>query len=107
MGPLVALLAIIGACVLFAYLSFQPQYYPEKGKISIFNWMVLAVCALVCLTWVLMVKSYLAGGPSDKYWKPFAIGGALGFEIIFLGACFILRNFYVFKPPRRPGSGFF
>lgn len=107
MGPLVALLGIIGLCVLVVYLQFQPRYYPEKDKISVFNWMVLAVCALVCLTWIFMVKSNLEGGPSDKYWKPFAIGGALSFEIVFLGLCFVLRNFYVFKPPSRPGSGLF
>ena len=39
--------------------------------------------------------------------KRIAVSGALGIEIVFLAICFVLRNFFVFRPPRRPGSGFF
>ena len=107
MGVIVLLLAIIGFLVLFAYLKFPPPF-ANKKLVSTFDKMVMAVCAMMCLTWVFYMRGGLIHTSSEKLWQPLAVLGALGIEIIFLSLCFVLRNFWVFKPPRRPGQdGFF
>jgi len=107
MGAVVLLFGVIGFVVLFAYLKFPPQY-ANKKLVNTFDLMVMAVCAVFCLTWVLYLRGGLINGPEAKWWEPLAILGALGIEIVFLSVCFLLRNFWIFKPPRRPGQdGFF
>ena len=103
MGALVLVLGIIGFLVLFAYLKFPPAY-AKKNLVSAFNMMVMAVCALLCLTWILNIRTTMMGGVNDQWWEPIAIAGALAIESVFLLICFILRNFWVFKPPRHPGQ---
>lgn len=106
MGSVVLLLGIIGLGVLFAYLKFPPQY-ANKKFVGTFDMMVLGVCVVLCGTWVLYVRGGLSNTPEAKMWEPLAVLGALGIEIIFLGLCFVLRNFWIFRPPRRPGDNFF
>ena len=105
MGVIIVTLAVIGLLVLFCYLKFPPAYANEK-LVGTFDMMVLGVCALLCLAWVFNIHASWAEGANEKFWKPVALAGALAIEIVFLGLCFLLRNFWVFKPPRRPGSGF-
>ena len=107
MGPLVVFLAIIGFMVLYVYLKFPPPY-AKKRLVSVFNMMVLAVCALLCLVLALNIYGQYANTDQEDWGVPLAIAGALGVEIVFLVLCFIIRNFWIFKPPRRPGrDGFF
>lgn len=103
MGAIVVFLAIIGFLVFFAYLKFPPLYAKPK-LVSIYNQMVMAVCAFLCLMWFFSARADWMG---SKLWMPIAVGGAIAIEIVFLGICFLLRNFWIFKPPRRPGSGMF
>ncbi len=105
MGSIVIVLAIIGFLVLFAYLKFPPLYVDQK-LVRVFNNMVMAVCAVLCLAWFLHIRTDWMGTVNDKWWLPVALIGALAIEIVFLGVFFLLRNFWIFKPPRRPGSGF-
>jgi hypothetical protein len=106
MGAVVVLLGIIGFMVLWAYLKFPPPY-AKKKLVSVFDMMVLGVCAFICLMWILNVRGEYADTDTE-WWQALAVLGALGIEIVFLGLCFLLRNFWVFRPPRRPGKdGFF
>lgn len=106
MGSVIVALAVIGFLVLFSYLKFDPPY-AEKKLVDVFNMMVLSVCGVLCFIWFLKVRIDWMGTENEKLWQPVAIAGALGIEIVFLGVCFLLRNFWVFRPPRRPGSGGF
>ena len=107
MGAVVLLMGIIGFFVLFSYLKFPPPY-AKKKFVGAFDTMVMTVCTVMCLSWVFYLRGGLVNTPEEKLWQPLAILGALGIEIVFLGLCFLLRNFWVFKPPRRPGQdGFF
>jgi hypothetical protein len=107
MGAVVVLLAIIGFLILFTYLKFPPPY-AKKKLVGTYDAMVLAVCALLCAVWIFYIRGELVNTSSEDWWEPLAVLGALGIEICFLGLCFLLRNFWVFKPPRRPGQdGFF
>ena len=106
MGSVVVVLSIIGLIVLFAYLKFPPRYYANKKLVRVYDLMVMGVCALLILTWVLNLRAEWMDTVNEKWWEPMAIIGALGIEIILLGLFFILRNFWIFKPPRRPGGGF-
>ncbi len=103
MGAVVVMLGIIGLGVLMAYLKFPPAY-AKPTLVSTFNKMVMAVCALFCLLAVLNVRGAFVGGENEKLWIPVAIAAALGVEIVVLAVCFVIRNFYVFRPPRRPGG---
>jgi len=103
MGAVIVVLAIIGLLVLFVYLKFPPAYANQK-LVSVYNKMVLAVCAILSLVWFLSIRANWMGTDDEKWWLPVAILGALAIEIGFLGICLLLRNFWVFKPPRRPGS---
>jgi hypothetical protein len=103
MGVVIVVLAIIGLLVMFAYLKFPPPYANPK-LVNVFDMMVLGVCAFLCLIWALNIRTTWMGTINDRWWQPVAIAGALGIEIAFLGICFLLRNFWVFKPPRRPGG---
>ncbi|MCK4945010.1 MAG: hypothetical protein KAI61_04850 [Alphaproteobacteria bacterium] len=102
MASIVFGLAVIGFLVLFAYLKIPPSYADQK-LVSVYNTMVLAVCFVFCLVFFLYIRVNLMGSINDKWWKPVAIAGSLSIEIVFLGVCFVLRNFWIFKPPRRPG----
>ncbi len=106
MGAVVVVLAIIGALVLFAYLQFPPPYVSQK-LIKVFDRMVMGVCAGLCLVWFWSIYTDWAGCPNDKWWVAVAVTGVLLIEIVVLGVCFLLRNFWIFKPPRRPGGGSF
>jgi hypothetical protein len=107
MGAVVLLLAIIGFLVLLAYLKFPPSY-ANKKLVSTFDKMVLAVCTLMCVSWIFYMRGGLINTAEESLWEPLGVLGALGIEIVFLSICFVLRNFWVFKPPRRPGrDGFF
>ena len=102
MASIVLGLAVIGLLVLFAYLKLPPRY-ADKKLVNTYNMMVLVVCFGICLLLFLNIRADWMGSIHDKWWKPVAIIGTISFEIIFLGICFLLRNFWVFKPPRRPG----
>lgn len=104
MGIIIIVLAILAILTLVAYLKFPPPHSNPK-LVGTFDMMVMGVCALLCLVWVLHIKSDWAGTPDEKWWVFAAIAGAVGIEMGFLLLCFLLRNFYVFKPPRRPGGG--
>lgn len=106
MGAVIIVLAIIGLAVLFCYLKFPPPF-AKPHLLGAFNKMVIAVCAFLCLIWFLYARGTWAGTAADQWWLPIGLAGALAIEICFLGLCFLLRNFWLFKPPRRPGSGMF
>lgn len=102
LGPLIAFLALIGLTVLWCFFNFPPKYANEK-QLSAFNWMVIGVCAMICLAWVAQVGAILQGSVDEEWIKPLAIAGALGIEVVFLGIALLVRNFWIFKPPSRPG----
>jgi hypothetical protein len=103
MGAIVVVLAIIGALVLFAYLKFPPAY-ADKKLVKVFDRMVMGVCGMLCLVWFINIRTTWMGTINDNWWQPIAIAGALGIEAVVLGICFLLRNFWIFKPPSRPGG---
>ena len=105
MGAIVFVAAIIGIAVLFVFLQFPPPY-ADKKTVRAFNTMVLVVCAMLSLVWILRIRTSLPGTEAEKFIKIASLGGAFGIESVFLTVCFILRNFWVFKPKRRSGDWF-
>ncbi len=102
MEPIIAVLAIFAALVLYAFFNFQPSYGDRKA-VGVFNKTVLAVCAMLCLAWFFGVRLEWKDTPEDEWWLSIAIAGALAIEIVLLGLCLVLRNFWIFRLPRRPG----
>ena len=105
MGALIVFFIIIGFLLLFAYLKFPPPY-AQKKALRVYDATVVGVCAFLCLIWVLHVRGILLGTSNDIWWTSLATVGAVGIELVFLGLCFVMRNFWIFKPPSRLGSGF-
>lgn len=105
MGAVVIVMAIIGFLVLFAYLKFPPPY-ADKKLVSTYNAMTMAVCGVLCIAWFFNIRTNWMDTVNDKWWLPVALIGALCIETVFLGVFFLIRNFWLFKPPRRPGGGF-
>lgn len=103
MGPLVALLICIGVFVAWAFFSFQPEW-ANKRALSIFNWSVLAACLMVSAAAAFNVKVIFGPAAYEKWRMPLIAIAGLGVEITFLTVMFLLRNFWIFKPPRRPGG---
>ena len=107
MGALILVLCFIGAAVAWAFFAWPPDWANEK-QVSVFNWSVFDACAMICLAWVFNMSVLFDADYIEKFRWPFAIIGALGIEIVFLGVMFLVRNFWVFKPPRQGGrSGWF
>jgi amino acid transporter len=104
MGALIVLTIIIGFFILLGYLNFPPAY-ANKKLVRAFDMMAVLVCAFICLMYVLKVHVLMADTRDDMWWEPKAAVGAVGIEAVFLGLCFLFRNFWVFKPPSRPGGG--
>ena len=104
MGSLIGLLLFIGAAVAWAFFAFQPEWANKKA-LSVFNWSVLGAGAMIALALVLNIKVFLGMISADtaaKFKVTFEIIGALGVETIWLALMFLIRNFWLFKPPRRP-----
>lgn len=102
MGPLLALLGLIGGMILWAFFNFPPSY-PNKKTISIFNWTCVAACSFFCLAWILNINMIFSSPSIEKYRPFFLWGGALAIESVFFFVFFLLRNFWIFKA-RNPGG---
>lgn len=103
MGTIIFVLGFIGLAVLWAFFAWPPEWANEK-QVRVFNWSVVAACAMICMAWMLNISVIFDGEYIEKFRWPFAILSALGIEIVFLGIMFLLRNFWVFKPPRPGGK---
>ncbi|MDP2205085.1 MAG: hypothetical protein Q8K65_02140 [Alphaproteobacteria bacterium] len=104
-GAFIFLLAIIGLGVLWAFFSFQPQYVNQQ-QLKAFNWTIVSMCAIFCIGLVGYIWSDLSPeGRRDFFW-PVALGGCIAAEIAFFTIGLLLRNFWIFAPPRRGRSIF-
>jgi hypothetical protein len=103
MGAIIGVLATIGFLVALCYLKFPPPY-ADKNLVHKFDMMVLSVCGFLCFMWTLSVALDWRGTSESSWWIPLSIIGSLGIESVFLGLLFVVRNYWVFKPPRRPGG---
>jgi len=101
MAALIFIMIVIGFLILFAYLKILPAYASKK-LVSTFNKMTIAVVFLLSILFYFNAELNLP--LSEDLRKLVAVAGAIGVEIGLLIICFILRNFWIFKPPRRPGG---
>ncbi len=105
MANIAILVAIIlGIIVLFSFVTFKPKYADEY-KVSVFNKMVITVVMLLCTIVFFQGRQSLPFSPGMK--TVVAIFVSLGLELFLFGMFFFIRNFWIFKPPKRPGSGLF
>lgn len=105
MTLLYILLAMLGAVVLWAFFNFPPDY-AQKNQVSVFNWTCMGLLAMFSLVYLLNVQAYVTVPTVAKYKGLFMAGGLFCIEMVLLPVCFIVRNFFIFRP-RRPGGGYF
>lgn len=103
MGPIIVFLILTTAIAIFSYFKWPPEYFKDKKAINVYNWSVMALTAMISLAWIFKTKATHAGTINDYWWKPIAFGGALGIISLILGIAFILRNFWIFRPPNNRG----
>lgn len=98
-GPIIILLAIIGAAIATCFFIYPPKF-ANKKQISVYNWTVIFILVMICLPFCFYVDSLLP--PQRKeYLRDFTIIGCLGIEIVWISIAFLARNFWVFKGKRH------
>lgn len=105
-GTFIFLLGIVGLAVLWCFFSFQPRYVNER-LLKAFNWTVVGMCVMFCLGLCAYIYSDMSPESRGEYFFLFALGGCLGVEIVFFSVGLLLRNFWIFAPPRRRGHSLF
>lgn len=107
MGPLIALLLVSGLLVVWVFFRFQPEL-ARKEQVSVFNWMIIGVCFMLCAVWAIGVRAQLMGSVDEHWIKSLVPAGALAIINFFFGVGFVLRNFWIFKQKKGPWqSGLF
>lgn len=92
---------LVGIAVAIAFLQMPPKY-ADKQTLSAFNNVVLGVVLLVCL--VLYIHGRQNFPFSDELRNAMALIISVGVEIVLLLVLFLLRNFWIFRVRRGPGS---
>lgn len=105
-GAFVFLLGILGFLALWAFFSFQPKFVNER-QLKVFNWTVVAMCAMFCLGLTAFIYVELSPETRGDFFVPIAVAACLAAEIVFFTIGLLLRNFWIFSAPRRPGRGLF
>lgn len=97
------LLFIIAVMAMVAYLQFPPQY-ADKRLVSVFNKFSAGLTAVMFILFYLNGRLNLPF--SEDLRELMSLIFAVMLELFMLAVFFIIRNFWMFKPPRRPGGGF-
>ncbi len=100
MGPIILFLILMAGFCTLVFFKWPPEYYKEKKVISVYNWSVMGLSAMVCGAWIF--KTYALYN-TDPRWKLIASGGALGLLCVILLVAFLARNFWIFRAPRQGG----
>ncbi len=109
LSPLIALLFMTGALVMFIFFRFPPEL-ARKSQVSVFNWMIIGVCTMLCMVWSLSVRQQLIGTSEQDWIRQWASLGVLAIINVFFSVGFVLRNFWIFKGPKtnwKQGGGLF
>lgn len=101
MGVIVVTVGLFAVAALVAFFFFKPEYNNQK-VINTFNACWLFVTALLAIGFVFYINNLMAGTIHDKLWKPVAMAGSLAITFVLLTLGLLLRNFWLFKPPKRP-----
>lgn len=102
-GFILIVALIAGIMALFFFLEFSPKY-ANKHQVSVFNKMVLVVVIVFCV--IAFVQGQQNLPFSSLITTMVAAFLSLVTEVVLLLLFFLLRNFWIFKPPKRPGDMF-
>lgn len=97
MGPTIMMMLIFAGVAVYCFFKFVP-YHDKPEQVNAFNWMVIAVNAMLATSWYFAITFDLMGKSAQKYTPLLAIGGACVITVVFLLIFFLVRNFWVFKP---------
>ena len=100
MGPVILVLILFAIASFFVFFKFPPPGAQER-QLKAYNGMVVGVCALVCITWYMSVRTDFSGPLDQKNIPLVGIGGSAAFATVYMLVFFAVRNFWMFKGPRR------
>lgn len=99
MAPLVLLLTMLNAFIIWVYIKFQPKG-AHAQTLRIVNWLFPALAAVIGVLSVVRIYTEYTD-PLDAPLVPqLAASWSLGLVLIVMTAGFIVRNFIVFRTPR-------
>ncbi len=94
----VGIILIMAGLAALAYLSFNPPY-AEKKALTAFNRATMGVVIILTVLFYLNGKIYLP--LSDSLREMMSLIFAFLVELFLLVILFVVRNFWLFKAPRR------
>ncbi|MCP4354408.1 MAG: hypothetical protein GY793_02005 [Proteobacteria bacterium] len=92
---------IAGIMAVFFFVEFSPKY-ANKHQVSVFNKTVLAVVTVFCIIAFFQGQQNLPFSTLMNTMVAAFI--SLATEVVLLFFFLLLRNFWIFKPPKRPGD---
>lgn len=102
-----SLLAVTSAAI---FVIFQPRAMgPQRRALSAYNWCVFGVTLLLCLTFTFLMHAnyaipedqfFISRPEQRKLWMVLAGGGSAAIATLFFFVGWLLRNFWIFRPPR-------
>ena len=100
-------LLLICFIVLWVFYNFKPEY-GSKRAIGAFNACILFVASLLVGAWSFKIYAILHASPKhEALWPYIASGGSLIIWVSTFTIGFCLRNFWIFRPSRRPTNNVF
>jgi hypothetical protein len=103
MGAVIAVPLLMFASMLWAFFKFPPLH-DNKKQVRVFNAMALGLYAALGALWYLKMTIMLEAAGLTKYNGLLGLGAPAGFGVVWFGAFFLMRNFWIFRDKSyRPG----
>jgi len=94
----IGVIIIMATLALLAYISFSPQYAEPKA-LAAFNKATIIVIVALTILFYLNGKTLLPLSSDLK--EIMSVIFAFLFELVLVTILFVVRNFWLFKPPKR------
>ena len=85
----------------FCFFKFLPDI-DNKPALKAFNISVLIMAFLFAGAWAWRLKGNLVGSDFENLYGVIAFGGIMLIYNFMIGIAFVMRNFWIFRPTRRP-----
>jgi hypothetical protein len=99
------IIMLIGLTAVSSYCFFK--FLPDidnKPALKAFNISIVIVAFLFAGAWAFRLKGNLVGTDFESLYGVIAFGGIMLIYNFVIGVAFVMRNYWIFRPTRRPGD---